>query len=430
MVDPENLIQKSVPAPFELPSPSILAQAPRALRSGFVGVGASPSQALWLPSRLAPLSTDLVYVHAWFLLMRLTSPEQNPQGLTARQVARHPETQAFRGAEAAFLEHLVTVGDVVRRSGQAPRYVSLPVYKRLSWYVEQALSLSLETEPWGQFRCALQAHQSEGKQYTWNALREAFAALVASFPGWPDDVQTEARLHAERWLPRVAGVSPPVHLREEDELMRLREENALLHALLEQAQPAPAPVLPERSAEGGKKAELKRRLEELEAERTSLLDSVQELTWELDALEAELEAFARPDEMASAEAFLKGTGSGLLPHNVLPAELQRLRDLVAATRAPWALQRAMAAKLGTIYRTPLSFVRLTSQAFAGVAHPFDSLHRARVGGYRMGYGVARRVPTILHIGPRENFYATFLTRLEAWGARVRPSAPNGTDPSG
>lgn len=407
-------------APFELPRPPVNERTVPPLLHSPPPTASTPKGG-WLPSRLGPLSPEDPYVHAWFVLMGLTSREAQPDGLTLRQVVRSAQCEFFRGAEEAFLQHMVTTGDVVRREGSAQRYVAGALDKRLAWHLEQALLLAPGEPLWVAFMEALNAHELEGKQYTWNLLREAFAALVEGFPGWPHSVKTDARLYAERWLPRVARVRPPMHLREEDELLKLRDENALLRSLLEQESVGPPVDVFEKSSLGGKKAELRRRVEELEVECVKLTDLNQELTWEVDALEAELETFARPDAMEAVDAFLRGEVSDLLPAHLPSDEVQRLRDLVEDTRGPRFLQRAFAAKLGAIYRSPLSFVRLTSQAFAGLSHPFESLHRARVGGYRIGFGVSKRVPTILHIGLRDHFYATFFVRLDAWSGRMRGS---------
>lgn len=408
-------------APFELkPQPTLA--LPTAL-SGVVPAGGPVAEALGSEARLPtpfhvtqvhPLCPEVAYVVIWFELMRAVAGERD--GLTARQVARAQGAESHVSRFEAVLAHLASVGDLVASQGRTPRYRAQPLDKRLAWHLRQALGARPTGTAWAAFDHATLTHAVEGKQHTWHALREAFVTLVAGLPGWPEPVIESARLRAERWLPRIVEVTPPVHLREEDELVTLRErvraleaENAALLESLAAAIERPV------SLDGGKKAALKRQAEALQEANADLAAQVDELTLEVDALEAELEPFVTPDDGSLAAAFLAGDGPGPFPEALPIPERERLRALVQATRAQPEWQRALVAKLGAVYRRPLAYTRLTSRAFADAAHPFDTLHRARVGSYRLGYGVARGVPTVLHIGLRGDFYGTFLGRLAALG---------------
>ncbi|MEB3197701.1 MAG: hypothetical protein VKP62_10905 [Candidatus Sericytochromatia bacterium] len=401
-------------APFELPPAEPSAPPGLSRLVPLAGPSAAPKHAL-APTRLEPLNPDVFYVESWFSLMEAVD---EPDGLTARQVARRMTHEPLRETVDALLSHLADVGDVVRRGGGAQRYKAQPLERRLAWHLREALAQSPAGEGWEALRAAIATHQKENKQYTWNQLREAFAQLVESLPGWPVQVKEAARLHAERWLPRIAEVTPPVHLREEDELLRLREEVRVLHALLAEAAEREGAALPTGTpATGGRNALLKRRVDELEEENAELRAAVADLTLEANALEAELDDLVGPDDETLVDAFLEGSSTGPFPAQLGLAEAERLRALIQDTRAPLAIQRAMVAKLAAVYRRPHHYQRLTSAAFADASHPFETLHRARVGHYRLGYGIAKRVPTVIHIGPRENFYRIFLNRLEAWCGR-------------
>ncbi|MEB3223333.1 MAG: cell division protein ZapB [Candidatus Sericytochromatia bacterium] len=410
------------PAPFALPAAEPAA-GPSGVLSRLVPKGSPVGAALegelrlphpFSPSRVGPLDREGVYVTLYFDMMRATG---GAEGVTARQVARGLGAEAHAVGFEALLEHLVTAGDVVRAGRQ--RYRAQPLDKRLAWHLRQALGAKPAGGAWEAFDHAVATHLVEGKQYTWHALREAFAALVESLPGWPPEVVEEARLRAERWLPRIAEVSPPAHLREDDELLLLREESralreevARLRAALEAPrEPAGGPP------DGGKKAELKRRADELTERNAELEAQVRELAEDVAALEAELDAVTPPDDAALAAAFLAGTGPGPFPESLAASERAAIRRMVLDTRARPDLQQAMVAKLGAVFRQPQAYTRLTSKAFTEASHPFDTLHRARVASYRLGYGVSHNVPTVLHIGPRENFYGTFLVRLAALAGR-------------
>jgi hypothetical protein len=164
-------------------------------------------------------------------------------------------------------------------------------------------------------------------------------------------------------------------------------------------------------------AELKRRADELTERNAELEAQVRELAEDVTALEAELDAVTPPDDAALAAAFLAGTGPGPFPESLAASEREAIRRMVLDTRARPDLQQAMVAKLGAVFRRPQAYTRLTSKAFTEASHPFDTLHRARVASYRLGYGVSHNVPTLIHIGPRENFYGTFLGRLAALAGR-------------
>jgi hypothetical protein len=411
------------PAPFALPAAEPTPEAPAGVLARLVPKGGTVGAALeaelrlphpFSPSRVGPLDRDSVYVTLFFDMMRATT---GSEGVTARQVARGLGVEAHTAGFEALLEHLVAAGDVLRAGRQ--RYRAQPLDKRLAWHLAQAWASKPAGAAWEAFDHAVATHLVEGKQYTWHGLREAFAALVASLPGWPAEVVEEARLRAERWLPRVADVAPPAHLREDDELLLLRDENRVLReevARLRAALEAPREAYAG-PPDGGKKAELKRRADTLAERNAELEAQVRELAEDVTALEAELDAITPPDDVALAAAFLAGTGPGPFPETLAASEREAIRRMVLDTRARPDLQQAMVAKLGAVFRRPQAYTRLTSKAFTEASHPFDTLHRARVASYRLGYGVSRNVPTIIHIGPRENFYGTFLVRLAALAGR-------------
>lgn len=410
-------------APFELRPVPEVAPAPPPIVSGYVSplpppVAPSaasdlqaPLRATLLPVRIRPIGGPLTGVSLWFELMKATATGKGGEGLTARQLARALAEENLASAFESILDAMATSGDVLRRGSRTPRYASRPLDKALVTHLRAAREAGPGGAEWEAFELAVMAYEDDPRQWAWTRLREAFGELVASFPAWPTEVIREAQANADRWLSRLAEVAPPPHLAEGDEIAAVRAENRTLQAeveaLRERLKARPAPVV----GEGGKKAELRQRVEALELENASYLERLQALAAEVEELEAELGDTAEPGNVAVLDAFLAGAGHAPLPASVTPDEAARLRAMILDTRATRDVQRALVAKLAAIHLAPHRFQRLTSRSFTETPHPFETLHRARVGGYRIGYGLARKAPKVIALGTRENFYGGFLARL-------------------
>lgn len=352
-----------------------------------------------LEGAMAPVEAPEDRVQAYFVVCAALAAE--PKGLTARQLARRaglPDDQAPRMAKA--LEALVVSGDVKRSQGSPPRFEALPLWRSLSNH------LRVRPAAGGVAREALEQaavdYLEEPKALRWRLLTEAFEALVAGMPGWPEALRHEARHDAPRWLAALLGIRPPSHLGDaEDPLLglqqecdRLRQDLTASRKLVDELEAA---LLQAQSgaSEGGRKAELRARVGELEAENAGLHAKVAKLEGLLAAFEEELEDPAH-------QQFLSGLGRGELPDWVEEGELQRLRGLVADTKAERPIQLALARRLGEIYRRPTRFTRLSSQAFA--KHAFDSVWRARAGGYRIVYGLRGDRPEVVVVDRRSEVY--------------------------
>jgi hypothetical protein len=188
------------------------------------------------------------------------------------------------------------------------------------------------------------------------------------------------------WLRMAAGVEPPSYvLPASDPLVadlhgqvaRLAAENEALRSARDEAIAAQLAV----EARAG----------QLEAENAALRERVSEL-------EALLEALQPP----SLDDFLAARGRGELPADLPQEEVDRLRELVLATKANRPEMLAIAAGLGAVYRTPLGHQRLTTLSFKD--HPYDSLWRARVGKYRIVYGLLNNRVHPIVVGSRGEVY--------------------------
>jgi hypothetical protein len=152
-------------------------------------------------------------------------------------------------------------------------------------------------------------------------------------------------------------------------------------------------------------ARLKHELEALKG-RVEALEQVaaenEELRTRLTELENWLEQARSDGEDPELTAFLNGDGRGVLPETVSAVEVDRLRDLVARTRAPRPVALALAAGLSAVYKAPTEHQRLTTLSFKD--HPFDSLWRMRVASYRIVYGLKGRTPHVVTIASRADVY--------------------------
>lgn len=350
-----------------------------------------------LHGALAPVEAPEDRVRAYFLVVEALRAE--PKGLTARQLARRLGLEAQQDQVARALEGLVVSGDLQRSPGSPPRFEALPAWRALCNHLRARPAAG------GVAREALEQaavdYLESSKALEWRRLTEAFEALVAVMPGWPEALRHEARHDAPRWLAALLGIRPPSHLAAaEDPLLALQQECESLRSALAEAR-AEARVWEELAKakgqpEGGRKAELRGQVEELEAQKATLEARVAKLETWLKAFEEELDDPAH-------QQFLSGLGRGELPDWLPEAELQRLRSLVEGTRAERPIQLALVRRLGEIFQRPTRFTRLTSQAFA--QHAFDSVWRARAGGFRIVYGLRGARPEVVIIERRSEVYA-------------------------
>lgn len=357
-----------------------------------------------LEGALAPVEAPELRVKAYFAVCEALAGEA--KGLTARQLARRaglPDDQAPLLAKA--LEALVVSGDLSRSQGSPPRFEAIPYWRALTNH------LRVRPSAGGVARELLEQcgvdYLEQPNALRWRQLTEAFEALVSSMPGWPEALQHEARHDSPRWLAALLGIRPPSHLSTaEDPLLGLQRECDQLRESLKASRAEVAEwqalASPKAPAEGGRKAELRHRMSELEAENANLLAKVAKLEGLLAAFEEELEDPAH-------QQFLTGLGRGELPDWVDEAELKRLRELVGDTKAERPIQLAIARRLGEIYRRPTRFTRLSSQAF--IKHSFDSVWRARAGGYRIVYGLRGERPEVVTIDLRSEVYEEASTAL-------------------
>jgi hypothetical protein len=347
---------------------------------------------------------------AWFQLMALLSDSREPNGLTLKQVASR---EGVDKREAWYLgdmlNRLAEAGDL-RRTGNPPRFSPQPYHKSLPRYLAwlRREGKGLQRPEWDAFELAILEYEDDPRQAQWSRLKACLVALTDVLPGWPEQVRAEVRAGVERWAGPAANVRPPSHVAIDDEWARLRLE---VERLREENERLKNQVAEQGAKTLAERTRLKQRVEDLERANAAMTREMAELREQLDGLEEDLGAVERSVDRPELRDFLDGKGRGVLPVYVLDDEVERLRKLVLGTRATRDRQLVLAERLGDIYRTPERFQRLTSTAFQQAVHPYDTLRRLAVYKYRIGYGLLKKVPHIIDIGPRENFYARFLDKL-------------------
>lgn len=335
-------------------------------------------------TRPEPLSPNRMAVIAWFGIQAHIA--RQPEGMTARQLARRLGNEQATAYLARLLETLAERGEVRRINKGAIRYAAKPPTKVLPHVLRQ-LPERLPAGPRDAFDMAVLTYQDSPSEATWADMVKALVALIAAIPGWPADLPGAVAAAPAEWLLAIAGVEPPsyVVVVEDPVTTQLKAENARLLAEVER--------LTARVAE----------LETFAAEN-------EELEARLAELEAHLAAQTPQGDDAELAAFLDGTGRGVLPANLPASEVERLRALVLRTRAPRPVALAIAAGLGAIYRAPTEYQRLTTLSFK--EHPFDSLWRARVASYRIVYGLIGRTPQVVTIASRADVYGETVHALK------------------
>jgi hypothetical protein len=243
------------------------------------------------------------------------------------------------------------------------------------------------------FDLAVLAYQEAPDAGAWATLAQALVALIKAV-GWPAAVAAEVQASPAAWLRQLAGVEPPAYVL--DTRDPLIEE---LRARVER-------LVAENEALRGGQAAAEARANELEAANTALATRLTEL-------EALLEASQPP----SVDDFLAGLGHGPLPAGLPEDDVARWRDLVLATRANRPELRAIAAGLADVYANPQAHQRLTTLSFKD--HPYDSLWRARVGKYRIVYGLLGHQIHPLVIGVRGEVYELAVHALR-YGQAQKP----------
>lgn len=356
----------------------------------------------WLLVLPDPLSEDEDSVHSWFRWMEVLHDPREPDGLTVKQVAARIGVPTHEQEVEAILRVLANRDDlIVKRSGKT-RYVARSPERAIGQRIRT--HLARQAPVFERFDLAVLEYQVDGRALQWSRLKEAFLALVKSRTGWPADVLAAVERDPERWLLAAAEIVPPSHVPVEDELTQLRAANArLVRELAEWRQPRTENEGTTRSAEGGKKAQLREQLERLERE-------VRELRERVTGLEEELEDYRQHDpRVEGPETLLDGTGRGGWPAGLKRETVAHVRELIVETRADRRIQLAMVRKLGEIFTQPRRFTRLTSQGFQ--QQRYDSVWRARVEGYRIVYGLTGEQVTILEIKKRAEVYDDVQSRL-------------------
>lgn len=346
----------------------------------------------------SPVSFDPEAVAFWFRLIETLDDPRQKDGLTARQAVRKLSLEHQEALMANLLEALADRRDLVRKSGNPPRYRPQALARSLPAHIREATQRS--APPWERFDLAVLAYSDQPRALEWSALKDAFRALVDSL-GWPEAVVREAKLNAERWVGPAGNVTPPSFLAKEDDYAAMRAEIDRLTAENERLKAA----MKQRPAEGdlgGKKADLRARADRFERENTALRQ-------EVESLRADLDGFLESAQQPENRRFLEGSGHGPLPASLSEAEVNRLRKLVTGTKAASEIQLALVRALGELYATPTAFTRLTSNAFK--EHDFDTLWRVRVMHYRIVYGLKDGVPQVLELEARGKVYGSVVKKL-------------------
>jgi mRNA-degrading endonuclease RelE of RelBE toxin-antitoxin system len=337
--------------------------------------------AAWIFNQpLDPLAGTDGGVWCWF---KLLSPlEEQPGGVTAKQLARRLGLEGHQHRLADVLERLADRGEVQRTNKGAVRYQTKPLSKVLAHLMRQFPKRlpAIEHEA---FELAVLTYQDAQDAESWGALVGTLVALVKAVPCWPEQVSRQVEADPALWLRLLAGVEPPSYkLDETDQLVtelraeieRLKAENLTLAAGMNERQAQ----LDQAAAE---QEDLRARVEELEA-------------WWDD--------FATTIESPSLADLLDGNGRGALPDHLPDEEVARIRGLLLDTKADRSAMLAIAAALGTIYSNPTGHQRLTTLSFK--EHPFDSLWRCRAGKFRIVYGLLRNQVHPIIIATRGEVY--------------------------
>jgi transcriptional regulator with XRE-family HTH domain len=317
-----------------------------------------------------PLSANTLGVWCWFRLVEILADKG--EGLTARQLARRLDIEHRASSVAQLLDRLCERGALARTAKGGQRYGARPLERVLGAALRQ-FPRRLPQHERDAFELAVLEYQEAPCSEAWEAAGAALVALLRAVPGWPEAIAQAAEAAPAEWLRHAAGLEPPGHALETvDPLVAsLRLEIASLQAEL---------------------AARDERLADAESENAALRARLEEL-------EAWWEAAGTKDPIAD---FLAGHGRAGLPAELSDAEVERLRGLVLATRADRRAQRAIAAGLAEVYRDPIAHQRLTTLSFK--EHPFDSLWRARLGTYRIVYGMTGMRPHPIVIATRGEVY--------------------------
>lgn len=334
-----------------------------------------------------PLSGSVSGVWCWFHLMKVLAAQS--EGYTAKQLARRLGLDHRLPRLAWLLERLAERGELRKTNKGAVRYQSKPLNKVLCHLLRQFHRRLPEAER-DAFDLAVLAYQETATHEGWQEVVEALVVLLKVIPGWPEAIAETAAADPGDWLRLLAGLEPPSYL--------LKEADPLVDTLRAE--------IDRLMAENGA---LKQQLEVTlkvtgeQQEEIHLLEEAQRhLEARLEELEAWLESSGTIPESEALEEFLAGRGRGVLPGDLLDEEVSHVRELVLATKANRKAMLAIAAALGDVYRNPTAQQRLTTLSFK--EHPYDSLWRARVGNYRIVYGLTHNQVRPIVIGTRGEVY--------------------------
>lgn len=327
-----------------------------------------------------PLSNSPLAARCWFDLQHVVA--EYKEGLTARQLAKLIGHERYLPSLIGVLDHLAKRGELRRSSKGAIRYHAKSMVKVLPPLLRQ-FPRRLPSMERDTFDMAVLTYQESAGAEEWQAMAEALVSLVKAIPGWPEAIAQEVETASVEWLRLVAGVEPPGYVLDEadplvtglrQENYRLQETINSLHQVLEQAR--------------ADLAQEKERADRLEAENWDLL--------------ADEDEWPQGQESPYLEDFLAGRGRGDLPEELSEGEVARVRGLLLSTKANRPAMLAIAAGLSEVYHNPTGHQRLTTLSFKD--HPFDSLWRARVGKYRVVYGLIDLKPYPIVIGTRGEVY--------------------------
>lgn len=334
-----------------------------------------------------PLGNTPIAARCWFDLMSVLGEFEG--GATAKQVARRIGHENYLRSLVRLLDGLAARGDIRRSTKGAIRYHVKPASKVLPHLLRQFPG-RLPLKERETFELAVLTYQDSPGAQEWRSAIAALMALIAAIPGWPAEIISEVKADPIEWLRLIAGIEPPAYQVEEADplvarltadLERLRAENAELRSRLQEA-----------------------------------TDEITDLTTRLELAEADAidESALWGDSRATLEEFIAGHGRGILPSSLSDGDLSRLRALITATKANRKDMLAIAAGLGEVYRNPTGHQRLTTLSFKD--HPFDSLWRARVGHYRIVYGLLQNTPHPVAIATRGEVYeqAVHALRSKRW----------------
>lgn len=327
-----------------------------------------------------PLSDSKSAVWSWFKLMAVL--ESQAEGYSAKQLARRLGLEHRLPSLSWLLDRLADRGDLRRSAKGTSRFHAKPMRKVLAPLMRQFPQRLPEVER-DAFELAVLAYQESPSADGWRQVTEALAALLKAIPEWPDTIAEAAGSDPGEWLRLLAGLEPPAYI--------LEDADPLVDGLKAEIER----LVAENDA-------LNRRLSETLASADERLVRIEHLEERLSELEAWCESPSPALETDTLTDFLAGRGRGELPEDLPDTEVGRVRALVQATRANRKAMLAIAATLGDVYRNPTAHQRLTTLSFKD--HPFDSLWRARVGNYRIVYGLLHNRVQPIVIGSRGEVY--------------------------